>query len=212
MMKKLMIAVAMILMASTPSPFARAQETFLDEGDTAVTNEDASAGEDPFASHEFSEPQDSVPLKSPMPTAPAGKAPRAAQAQPEPAKLPEGQLETQAAAESKSPSKTEKKTAKKQAKAESKQAKVVAPTKTPVPDGEAHKSSEGTPKKYAGGTFLTTAEKCPMMRGPASEGEPMIVVKPSRKIWVEEVDGTWVKAYNKKGEPGYLNRDCFNKK
>jgi hypothetical protein len=63
--------------------------------------------------------------------------------------------------------------------------------------------------KYAGGAYMTTTDSCPMMRGPASVGAPMVVVKPAKKIWIEESDPAWVKAYNKAGEPGYLSKDCF---
>jgi hypothetical protein len=63
--------------------------------------------------------------------------------------------------------------------------------------------------KYAGGAYMTTTDSCPMMRGPASVGAPMVVVKPAKKIWVEESDPAWVKAYNKAGEPGYLSKVCF---
>lgn len=66
-----------------------------------------------------------------------------------------------------------------------------------------------TVKNSGGGRFMTTKDSCQMRREPASEGETMITVKPYKKIWVEEVDQGWVRGFNKAGEPGYLNRDCF---
>jgi hypothetical protein len=63
--------------------------------------------------------------------------------------------------------------------------------------------------KFVGGSYMTTTDACPMMRGPAAVGEPMTLVKPARKIWTEEGDSQWVKAYNKSGEPGYVSKDCF---
>jgi hypothetical protein len=49
-----------------------------------------------------------------------------------------------------------------------------------------------------------------MTREPASDSAQMIVVKPSHKIWVENVDPNWVKGFNKAGEAGYISRDCVN--
>jgi type IV secretory pathway VirB10-like protein len=59
------------------------------------------------------------------------------------------------------------------------------------------------------GRFMTTRESCPLLREPASDRQ-LTVVKGERKIWIEEVDESWVRAYNKAGEPGYISRDCFN--
>ena len=61
----------------------------------------------------------------------------------------------------------------------------------------------------AHGMFANTKQACPMLREPASESAKMITVKADRKIWVEEVDGSWVRAFNKAGEPGYVSKDCF---
>ncbi len=58
------------------------------------------------------------------------------------------------------------------------------------------------------GGFVVTKEACPMMRTPASTGETMLTVKPSRKIWVEQAGDEWVKGWNKAGEPGYISKDC----
>ena len=66
-------------------------------------------------------------------------------------------------------------------------------------DGEAHGKS----------MFVNTKEACPMLREPAADGEKMLTVKAAKKIWVEEVDSSWVRAFNKAGEPGYVNRDCL---
>lgn len=67
-----------------------------------------------------------------------------------------------------------------------------------------------TAKSSSGkGGFKVTTSDCPMMRKPASEGSPMITVKATRKVWVEEIDQNWVRGFNKAGKPGYLNRSCF---
>lgn len=65
-------------------------------------------------------------------------------------------------------------------------------------------------KKRDPGIFVTTKEACPAKRAPASEAEPVFSVKAARKIWVEQVDEKWVRAYNKAGEPGYVSRDCVD--
>jgi hypothetical protein len=62
--------------------------------------------------------------------------------------------------------------------------------------------------KLAQGVFVTTKEPCPMTREPASESAQMITVKAQKRIWVEEVDESWVRAFNKAGEPGYISREC----
>ena len=59
-----------------------------------------------------------------------------------------------------------------------------------------------------GGSFVVTKEACPMMRTPASTGEPMLTVKPSKKIWVEQAGDGWVKGWSKSGEAGYIAKDC----
>ena len=74
-------------------------------------------------------------------------------------------------------------------------------------DGE--ESSEKVAPVAAHGMFANTKQACPMLREPASESAKMITVKADRKIWVEEVDGSWVRAFNKAGEPGYVSKDCF---
>ena len=72
-----------------------------------------------------------------------------------------------------------------------------------------HASVQKVAPVAAHGMFANTKENCPMLREPASESEKMITVKADRKIWVEEVDGSWVRAFNKAGEPGYVSKDCF---
>jgi len=59
-----------------------------------------------------------------------------------------------------------------------------------------------------GGSFVVTKEACPMMRTPASTGEPMLTIKPSKKIWVEQAGDGWVKGWNKAGEAGYIAKAC----
>lgn len=64
-------------------------------------------------------------------------------------------------------------------------------------------------KTQPGGIYVTTNTECPMTRTPASEGEEMIVVKPAKKIWVQKVKGgKWFRAFNKSGEPGYIQSSC----
>ena len=69
-------------------------------------------------------------------------------------------------------------------------------------------SSESGAKSLASGIYVVTKERCPMSREPASESPVVLTVKAEKKIWVEEVDGQWVRAFNKAGEPGYIQRDC----
>ena len=83
--------------------------------------------------------------------------------------------------------------------------------KKPVAKAEPKKKApKAAAKKAKGGAgmFVVTKDACPMMREPASESEPMITVKPSKKIWVESVDDQWVRGFNKAGEGGYISRDC----
>ena len=77
-----------------------------------------------------------------------------------------------------------------------------------------HQATHSTPhkkasSKVAAGKFLMTKDSCEMHREPASESAKMITVKASRKIWTEDVDSNWVRAYNKTGEPGFISKDCF---
>lgn len=77
-----------------------------------------------------------------------------------------------------------------------------------------HQAAHSTPhkkasSKVAAGKFLMTKDSCEMHREPASESAKMITVKASRKIWTEDVDSNWVRAYNKTGEPGFISKDCF---
>jgi hypothetical protein len=74
-----------------------------------------------------------------------------------------------------------------------------------VTHNEHHKAAHA-----GGGMFVVTKSACPMTREPASDSAQMIVVKPSHKIWVENVDPNWVKGFNKAGEAGYISRDCVN--
>lgn len=64
-------------------------------------------------------------------------------------------------------------------------------------------------EKAAQGSYVVTREPCPMKREPASEGASMLTVKAGKRVWIEEVDAEWVRAFNKAGEPGYLNRNCL---
>jgi hypothetical protein len=88
-----------------------------------------------------------------------------------------------------------------------------ADSETPVEETEAPKTK--TAKKHvakagtkSSGKFVVTKSECKMMRSPASEGEPMIVVKAEKKIWVENVDQKWVKGFNKAGDAGFIAKDC----
>lgn len=71
-----------------------------------------------------------------------------------------------------------------------------------------HNASHAT-KKANAGKFAVAKDNCPMMRKPASAGSPMLVVKKSRKVWVENVNSHWLRGYNSSGKPGYLNKSCF---
>ena len=77
------------------------------------------------------------------------------------------------------------------------------------PEKKVHRGQKSA-KGAAGGQFVVTKNACPMMRSPASEGEPMLVIKSEKKIWVEKVDGNWVKGFNKAGEGGFIQKDCVN--
>lgn len=91
----------------------------------------------------------------------------------------------------------------------------VAPAPAPKPVKKAVKKKTPKPKRKKAsisnspGRFMVTISDCPMLREPGAEGELMLTVRSSRKIWTEEVDPSWVRAYNKSGEAGYLSRDCF---
>jgi len=61
------------------------------------------------------------------------------------------------------------------------------------------------------GLFVTTKVECPMRRQPASDSEQISTTKAPRKIWAQKVDENWVKVFTKKGEPGYLSTECFEK-
>jgi len=83
--------------------------------------------------------------------------------------------------------------------------KQVEKPKKPKPVAEKKTRTKST----GAGLFVRTKEPCPMLREPASDSPAMLTVKASRKIWVQEVDEDWVRAFNKAGEPGYLQRDCL---
>ena len=87
-------------------------------------------------------------------------------------------------------------------------APVEAPKKAPK-NSKKSKVAKAEKKSGAKGKFANTKTECPLLREPASDSEKMIVVKAPRKIWVEEVDGSWVRAFNKAGEPGYVSTECF---
>lgn len=61
------------------------------------------------------------------------------------------------------------------------------------------------------GVYVTTKESCPMTRQPASESEVLLRVKPAKKIWAQKVEGgKWYRAFNKAGEPGYIEEGCVS--
>lgn len=85
----------------------------------------------------------------------------------------------------------------------------------PEPEAEepakpAKRASKAVAKsgKKAAGSFVTTREACPMLREPASEAPKLSTTGTNKKIWVEDVDQEWVRAFNKAGEAGYIKRDC----
>ena len=59
------------------------------------------------------------------------------------------------------------------------------------------------------GHFGVTKGECPMHRSPASTSGKMLVVRSEKKVWVEDVNGKWVRGYDKDGKPGYLSKTCF---
>lgn len=71
------------------------------------------------------------------------------------------------------------------------------------------KKQASKPVNGGKGRFMTTKSPCPLLRQPASESEPLVGIKAPRKIWIEEVDSDWVRAFNSAGEPGYVSRECF---
>ena len=98
---------------------------------------------------------------------------------------------------------------------------VAAPSEPAAEEAAAPAQEEAPPKKLpkkkkpskvassgGKGRFASTRDACPMMREPASDAEKMTTVRTDIKIWVEEVDESWVRAYNKAGEPGYVSKDC----
>jgi len=193
MLKKLILILALIgasssIALTTPvAQAAGADDVFLDEGDGDFDSLPAP----PPAPAPAAAPEPLAPSAAAEPPPPAPDVPK-----PDPA-ISEDLFATDPApvsepaapaAEPEPVKKAEKKPAKKASKQASKS-----------------KKSKGS---ASGGHFVKTKDSCPMLREPASTSEQMIVVKPARKIWVEEVDGTWVRAFNKAGDPGYINRDC----
>ena len=75
-----------------------------------------------------------------------------------------------------------------------------------MPPGK--KAARGPASKYAKGAYVTTKGACKMHREPASDSPSMLTVKAAKKIWVEKVDDTWVRGFNKAGEGGYISKDC----
>lgn len=56
--------------------------------------------------------------------------------------------------------------------------------------------------------FRTTAGECRMHKSASSSSPVLITVSASKKIWVEDHNDGWVKAFRKSGH-GYLSRKCF---
>jgi hypothetical protein len=191
-MKKLILAALMMVMAGMPLKAAHADDdVFLDEGDggfdtMAPSNSggEPTLADDPFAA-EMAPPK-AAPKAAPKPAAPVPAKPvvAAKPAAPAPVVKP---VAAQPKPEPQAP-----------------HDEIVSASAEPVASKEKKHYD-----KYAGGSYMTTTDACPMMRGPASVGAPMVVVKPAKKVWVEESDPSWVKAYNKAGEPGYLSKECF---
>lgn len=59
------------------------------------------------------------------------------------------------------------------------------------------------------GQFLVTKTSCPMLKDPKEGSQAMLTVSPGRKLWVENAETGWVRGFNRAGEPGYINRNCF---
>lgn len=233
-MKKLILAALMVVAAGLPLKVVLADDdVFLDEGDGGFdTMASPSGGEptladDPFASEaptSKSVPK-AVSKAAAKPVAPAAKpaakpvvaAQPAAKpdvkpvkvAQPAPVVKPEGKPHVASEAKPAQAAKTAPvPVSAAPAPTVAQDDAVPFPREEQTPETSAPKAKKHY-DKYAGGAYMTTTDSCPMMRGPASVGAPMVVVKPAKKIWIEESDPAWVKAYNKAGEPGYLSKDCF---
>lgn len=98
--------------------------------------------------------------------------------------------------------KTAKVERKAEKKAEEKAAKKAVAAK-------ASKGSKSPARKTASKEgFRTTTTSCEMHASPASASPVVLTVPGSKKLWIEEHDESWVKAFRKKGH-GFLSRDCF---
>jgi hypothetical protein len=72
-------------------------------------------------------------------------------------------------------------------------------------------SSKKSPKRsvaQVGGKFARTKSVCPLMSEPV-DGTPSTFTKHPRKIWVEEHDASWYRAYNKSGSTVFVRKDCL---
>lgn len=183
MLKATLLAIVLAMtMVTFHAPLAHAGD-----GDDVFLDE----GDGDFAAPTAPAPQAEAP--APVDSSPMGE---------EPAAPPSSTLVEEATGDSSMPSPAEM--PEKPAKKSKKAVKPAVAKKAP----KSHKVAKSKPGR---GYFVTTKEACPMMREPASEGSQMITVRASKKIWVEEVDETWVRGFNKAGEPGYISRDCVSK-
>jgi hypothetical protein len=217
------IAVALTTL-TVGAPHSRAagsgDDVFLDEGDgdfgappgtPSASPKGGAAAKAPGA--EPSSPvADAVPLTPPASTAATAPAdvtaPATATAE-EPPGNALGASEEPAAPSAETPTAPSEPAAPKKSSHSAKQASHAHKEKTKHEHGHETSGKAAKTSSSGKGTFMTTKDSCPMMREPASDGAPMIVVKPARKIWVEKVDKDWVRGFNKAGEPGYLSKDCF---
>ncbi len=92
-------------------------------------------------------------------------------------------------------------------KIKSKPAKVEKSAKTAKQETKAPvKSVQQAANKKEG--FRMLKQDCEMHRDPASDSPVLITVKGDRKLWIEDVDDSWVKGFRQKGH-GFMEKNCF---
>lgn len=184
-MKTLFLTLIAALFVTAHAPTAFAEEiddVFLDDGGM-IDEPPADAGDAPPVAKEEPSPEP-VPLP--------------AVAQDEPSLEEPGELEPVPVpvAKEKKPVKQDKPV--KVVKAEPKKA-------APKP-GKSAKNSRKTASKEG---FRTTAAECKMHQAASASSPVLLTVAGAKKLWVEEHNDGWVKAFRKSGH-GYLSRDCFD--
>ncbi|MCM2281956.1 MAG: hypothetical protein NDI61_08940 [Bdellovibrionaceae bacterium] len=201
-MKTLLVSLMMALLVTAPFTPAFAEEdpddVFLDDGGMIETPPEADAaaaatspegeGGEPVALPE-SEPD---PMDVPPPTEPA----KVAQPAPEPE---EDDSVDEPAPQAKPKAKVQ------QAKKAKEPVEKVTEKVAAKPKAKSAKTSRKVASKEG---FRTTKAECEMHKSAAADSPVLITVAASRKLWVEEHNEEWVKAFRKTGH-GFISRDCF---